>query len=293
MSIDDQALGYQQILYKEFGSSCVLVRAEPVSGGCINNGVMLGTSQGSYFLKWNSDDVADMFDKEFQGLKILREQRVIPIPEPYFTGNIPGVSYLILEYVESGRRSPDFWRNFGEKLASLHKISTDHFGLDHNNYIGSLPQLNEWHEGWIDFLIEKRLLPQLKIGQRNGFISNKLMNQFNEFFKKLSELIPNESASLLHGDLWSGNVITGADGFVCLIDPAVYYGNREIEIAFTRLFGGFDREFYDQYNELLPLGSGFEHRIDIHNLYPLLVHVNLFGTSYLSGIVRTLNKYIS
>ena len=113
MSTDHLVSCYQQILYKEFGSSCVLVSAAPVSGGCINNGVILGTSQGSYFLKWNSDDVADMFDKEFQGLEILREQRVIPIPEPYFTGNIPGVSYLILEYVESGRRSPDFWRNFG------------------------------------------------------------------------------------------------------------------------------------------------------------------------------------
>ena len=115
--------------------------------------------------------------------------------------------------------------------------------------------------------------------------------KFNNLYKKLEEIIPEEPASLLHGDMWSGNFMTGPDGYVCLMDPAVYYGHRETEIAFSRLFGGFGNDFYHAYNEKWPLSPGFEQRVDIHNLYPLLVHVNLFGTSYLGGIERTLKKY--
>ena len=281
---------YQQILHKEVGSACSLLNAAPVSGGCINNGMHLKTNEKDFFLKWNSEDALDMFEKEFESLEYLRKQKVVSIPEPCFTGSDFNISYLVLEFIESGRRSPNFWSDFGEKLASLHQASAGHFGFDYDNYIGSLPQRNEWNTNWVDFFIEQRLKPQLLSAQKNGLISNKMMDQFHGLFELLPSVFPVESPALIHGDLWSGNIMTGADGIICLIDPAVYFGNREIEIAFTHLFGGFDHEFYDTYEEVFPLQIDFENRIDLYNLYPLLVHVNLFGASYLSGIKSTLQR---
>jgi fructosamine-3-kinase len=146
-----------------------------------------------------------------------------------------------------------------------------------------LLQSNEYTANWIDFFIEKRLKAQAGLAFYNGEIPRSLYDKFNDLYNKLPELLPSEKPALLHGDLWSGNVIVGSNGHVSLIDPAVYYGNREAEIAFTKLFGGFSSAFYDAYNEAFPLEKGFEERIDIYNLYPLLVHVNLFGSGYING----------
>lgn len=293
MNFDAGQSIYQEVLSQTYGNDCRLIGTTPVSGGCINNGVILKSNKGKFFLKWHEGDFDDMFEKEFQGLNLLRDQQVVTIPEPYATGHTRDISYLLLEYIENGKRSSQFWTDFAHKLGSMHAISSDRYGLDHNNYIGRLPQLNEWSESWLDFFIEKRLMVQLNLGQKNNFITHGQMKLFEGLFRKLPDLIPDESPCLLHGDLWSGNFLTGEDGLVCLIDPAVYYGNREIEIAFTHLFGGFEREFYDHYDDVCPLVPGFSSRIDIYNLYPLLVHVNLFGGSYLPGILKTLGRYVT
>ncbi len=286
-------LFYNEVLLQSFGASCRLIEASPVSGGCINHAVALKSTCGHYFLKWNNQEMSDMFLKEMEGLKVLRSVNLVSIPKPYQTGIIDGKSYLLLEHIEGNNRSPQFWSDFAQRLASIHSNTAEQFGLDHHNYIGRLPQSNRWDINWIDFFIEQRLLTQLKLGQKNGYISSALMNKFEALFKKLSGLIPSETPALIHGDLWSGNYMTGSDGLVCLIDPAIYYGNREVEIAFTRLFGGFSEVFYDSYNEVQPLLPGFEDRTDLYNLYPLLVHVNLFGSSYLSGITTILSRFVT
>ena len=165
------------------------------------------------------------------------------------------------------------------------------FGLDHDNYIGSLPQSNHQHTSWVEFFIEERLEKQIALAKNSGALNNSTIQQFNNLFKRLKEIIPEEKPSLLHGDLWNGNYMLAADGCACLIDAAVYYDHREMDLAMTRLFGGFPEEFYESYHETFPLSSGFEERVDIHNLYPLLVHVNLFGGSYISQVKSVLSRF--
>jgi len=185
----------------------------------------------------------------------------------------------------------DYWTDFGHKLAGLHRCSKENFGLDHDNYIGSLPQSNGSSSTWVEFFINQRLRVQLTLAKNGNNIPSQLLQSFDKLIQKIPDWLPEEKPALLHGDLWSGNVMVGSDGKVCLIDPAVYYGHREIELAFTTLFGGFDQSFYHAYNEEFPLAQGYEDRFDIYNLYPLLVHVNLFGSSYLSGIQTILDRF--
>ena len=132
----------------------------------------------------------------------------------------------------------------------------------------------------------------MQLAIQNGLVSSNFIERYRNFYKLIPDLLPADQPALLHGDLWSGNVMVGGDGKVCLIDPAVYYGHREIELAFTQLFGGFDHEFYRSYQSTYPLEAGFDQRVDIYNMYPLMVHVNLFGTSYLSGVERVLKRYL-
>ena len=154
-------------------------------------------------------------------------------------------------------------------MASLHRNSNSQFGLNFDNYIGSLPQINSLKDNWIDFFIENRLEKLVELCYNSQLLDNKTKNQFNQLYYRLDKLIPNEKPSLIHGDLWSGNVIVNQKGEVCLVDPAVYYAHREIELAFTFLFGSNPEEFYKTYNEIFPLEKAWKSRIDLFNLYPL------------------------
>jgi protein-ribulosamine 3-kinase len=232
-----------------------------------------------------------MFEMEARGLSILHSANAIKIPEVIVTGDADGISYLVLEFIDPGTRRSDFWKDFGRKLAALHRHSSGSFGLDHDNYIGSLQQSNLQRKTWIEFFITERLEKQIELANNLGSISNLIIQQFHNVFKRLPDLIPVEKPSLVHGDLWNGNYIVAEDGSACLIDPAVYYGHREMDLAMMRLFGGFGHELYEAYNEVFPLENGFESRIDIHNLYPLMVHVNLFGESYLSQVKAILSRF--
>lgn len=281
---------YKKVIAEEIGSKVELTRVDPVSGGCINNGIKLITSEGIYFLKWNSQ-AGDMFEKESRGLELLRAPGIVTIPNTIGFGTLDSTDYLLMEFISGGPRSVDYWADFGEKLAALHQISQTNFGLDHDNYIGSLAQSNELNSSWVEFFINQRLRIQLDLANDRNLIPMKILTAFDSLMSRLPQLLPEEQPSLLHGDLWSGNVMVGNDGEICLIDPAVYFGHREIELAFTTLFGGFDQAFYQAYNEQFPLTAGYEDRFDICNLYPLLVHLNLFGSSYLPGIQATLKKF--
>ena len=279
-------------LSEKFSRSLIIQNIKPVSGGCINNTIRLETNLKTFFLKINSaKKFPGMFETEAKGLQLLAKANEIKIPAVILSGEYDDISYLIFEWIEQGKRRKDFFEDFGRKLARVHKHTGKYFGLDHNNYIGSLPQSNQQSENGIDFFIEQRLLKQIDLAVANNAISNSTIEQFDNLFKKLPEIIPNETPALLHGDLWSGNYMTDENGAACIIDPAVYYGYREADIAMTKLFGGYDSEFYDAYNEELPLQNGWQERLDIFNLYPLMVHVNLFGGGYMQQVKQVLGKY--
>ena len=263
------------------------------SGGCINNGGRLSTSAGEYFLKWNErEKYPGMFAAEARGLSMLRKVNALRIPSVISTGETGEHQFLLLEYIDEKPKQKDFWEALGEGLAKQHRLTSPTFGLDHDNYIGSLPQHNAPSSDWISFFIEHRLHAQVRLAVRSGKITSSVVKDFDALFKKLPSILPTEKPSLLHGDLWSGNLITDYTGGPCLIDPAVYYGNREAEIAFTRLFGGFSATFYEAYNASYPLLTGHEKRADLYNLYPLLVHVNLFEGGYASRVVSILRSFV-
>lgn len=289
---EDQFQFFEGVLFETLGRDVQVNEYRLLQGGNINVTVQVHTGEGKYFIKYNTRNHEGMFEAEAKGLNLLRDANVTRIPEVYNWGRRDGQDYLILENIEYAKPNLDYWDILGQNLASLHRQTSDSFGLGFNNYIGSLQQNNEPYTDWISFFIEKRLNIQAGLAYYNDLISKELYDKFQDFYKVLPNLLPDEKPSLLHGDLWSGNVITDDKGKPCLIDPAVYYGNREMEMAFTTLFGGFDNRFYEAYHESFPLQPRFDERIPIYNIYPLMVHVNIFGTSYLPPVLRTLNRYL-
>lgn len=279
-------------LNEYFKSDVMVSGSKPVSGGCINHCLELQTSSGKIFLKFNdASRYPGMFEAEREGLLLLGAAEAIPVPGVISSGEVRGISYLLLEWIESGKRIKNFWTDFGISLARLHRHTTGYFGLEGDNYIGSLFQSNHKRTSWIDFFIHERIEPQLKLAKDTAAMGDSTIGMFDSIFAKLDQLIPVEKPALLHGDLWSGNFLANKDGRATLVDPAVYYGHREMDLAMTKLFGGFDPEFYTAYQELVPLEKGFESRADIHNLYPLLVHVNLFGGGYQDQVHSILRKF--
>lgn len=265
-----------------------------VSGGSINQAARLILSNGtSCFLKWNPTAKPDMFAKEQLGLELLDSAETsIRIPEVYATGATGNnIGFLLQEYIEQGQSKSSSGEEFGRGLAALHKHTDEQYGLDHNNYIGRLPQSNKRHSNWIDFFIEERINPQLKMATDSGKLRSGTVAHFESMYEELPTIFPDEPPSLLHGDLWGGNYFYDEEGRATIYDPAVYYGHREIELAFTYLFGGYSSLFYNAYREADPLQSGFNRRKDIYNLYPLLVHTNLFGGSYARQVQSIVNQF--
>ena len=255
-----------------------------IVGGCINNAIKINTNKGDFFVKWNTNSKANMFQSEYNGLKVLKDTNTIRIPNVLCFDD----DFLILEFIPPSNPNNAFWEVFGQKLALMHKQTHSKFGLDFDNYIGSLYQDNTQNKNWTEFFIQNRLQAQLSIGNFSGT----LLSDFDKLFQKLPNLFPNEKPALLHGDLWSGNFLAKNGDTPMLIDPAIYYGNREMDIAISKLFGGFNSDFYFAYNESHPLENGWEERIQICNLYPLLVHVNLFGGAYINQVKNILSYYV-
>ena len=251
----------------------------------------MSASQGECFVKVNSANrFPGMFEAESKGLNRLRQTDTLRIPEVYSVCQFGDDAYLLMEYLPEAPKGTDFWEVFGTGLASLHRHSNESYGLDHDNYIGSLPQSNTVASDWTSFFVEQRLEPQLRMA--DSLINSSERRRFEQLFHRLDQLIPSEPPALLHGDLWSGNYLTDDHGMPVLMDPAIYFGHREMDLAMMHLFGGFSTELFQHYHDVYPLEKGWRERIDLHNLYPLLVHVNLFGPSYLSGIRSTLVRYV-
>ena len=263
-----------------------------IGGGSINIAYRVETNQGQFFIKMNSASrFPKMFEKEALGLEVLFDAGEIPVPEVIAVGENKKDAFLILKFIHSGSRRTSFWDDFGIGLARLHKHSQPVFGFSHDNYIGSLSQINKEHESWDKFFTEERLKPLIRLAFNNGKMEKEDLKAFEIFEKKIPEIFPVEPPALLHGDLWSGNFMADENGNAVIIDPAVYYGHREMDLGMSQLFGGFHARFYEAYNEAYPLQPGWEKRLDFCNLYPLLVHLNLFGMSYLIEIRSVLNKF--
>ena len=264
-----------------------------IPGGCINHGGILVTSRGYLFIKWNDRSAYPlMFEKEAKGLNLLRTTKTTRIPKVIGYDECEIYQFILLELIESKLRVADFWRILGQNLAFQHKHTSSAFGLDHSNFIGSLLQYNKPSDSWNDFFINQRLEVQINLARGQDKPVEVLKKKLEKFYLKLPSLTPEEKPALLHGDLWSGNLVSDESGYPCLIDPAVYYGHREAELAYTKLFDRFDRVFYQTYEEAFPLAPGFEERADIYNLYPLLVHHNLFGGSYLTQAEAIVDRFI-
>ncbi len=271
-----------------------IAKVAPVSGGDISEAFCLtGLSRRKWFLKTNTALAAAlMFRREAQGLALLGAAGVIQTPRVYGHGeDAEGNAFLLLSFVEEGPRSALFWERFGHQLAALHCQTSAFFGFAHDNFIGRLPQSNRRHPSWPEFYAEERLLPQMRLARQQGFLDRTAERQLNRLCQQLGALCPAEPPALTHGDLWSGNFLCNTCGEPVLIDPAAAYTHREMDLAMSRLFGGFDARFYAAYEEAWPLAPGFAERIGIYQLYYLLVHVNLFGSSYEGDVRRILKPW--
>lgn len=266
-----------------------VVRAEAVGGGCINDSRALFTAHGpQLFLKQNAQPPRGMFAREAEGLEALARAGDGPrVPQPIFVSE----TFLLLEYLAPAPAAPQAWEVLGRRLAQLHLHTSPRFGFPHDNFLGETPQPNGWLDDGYEFFGERRLLFQARLARERGLLGAANVQRVERLAGRLRELIPEQPASLMHGDLWSGNVIPGPDGHRCLIDPAAHYGWAEAELAMTALFGGFPPEFYAAYEAVRPLAPGYRERFDLYNLYHLLNHLNLFGSSYLPAVEGILARY--
>lgn len=265
------------------GSSFILQNTpQPISGGSINQCFLLKGSEQSFFIKLNQPGFMSMFEAEYAGLLEIHCSDTIRTPKPLCFGRNNDNVYLIMEYIPFTTRTVNH-AELGRQLAAMHQITQSQFGWHRNNTIGSTPQINTREYNWCKFWRDYRLQHQLNLAQRQGYgghlqqLGERLLAQMDVLFSSY-----NPPASLLHGDLWSGNYSGADDGTPVVFDPAVYYGDRETDLAMTELFGGFTAEFYSAYNEVYPLDSGYDSRKNLYNLYHVLNHVNLFGHSYIA-----------
>lgn len=269
----------------------------PVGGGSINQTFKVIADGKNYFCKINSvTDFPALFEKEASGLNMLRSTGCISTPAVLEIDYQESNQILLLEWVEGGLKSQAFWKNFGQRLANLHAWQNigpekPSFGFKEDNYMGALLQLNSFMDDWCDFFREKRLEPQLNLAAQNGLLPSATRSRFEQLYEKFPQIFEPAPPSLLHGDLWSGNFICNQNVEPILIDPAVYYGHAAMDLGMTTLFGGFDKQFYDSYNYWRPLPANYREQWEVCNLYPLLIHLNLFGSGYLSSIESTLRRF--
>ncbi|MGK7930637.1 MAG: fructosamine kinase family protein [Microcystaceae cyanobacterium] len=260
-----------------------------VSGGCINQGYSLTGLGKTYFVKVNDPSQVEMFAAEALGLKQIFATNTIRVPKPICSGATERFSYIVLEWVELGRSQKNSWQEMGKQLAQMHKIDlVSQFGWDRNNTIGSTPQLNPWADNWADFFAESRIGYQLNLAKRRGGNFIDIGNFVEVVRDSLKERKPHPS--LVHGDLWSGNASLTQKGEPIIFDPATYYGDHEVDLAMTELFGGFSSQFYQGYESVFPLDQGYSKRKVLYNLYHILNHFNLFGGGYESQALRMMKQ---
>jgi len=259
------------------------------SGGSIAQSFIVTLEDDSKcFVKTMLDKNSQVLKSEALGLNELSKTKAIQVPTPLACDK----HVLILPFVESGRPNKAFWYRFGQQLAELHRYPAGEYGFSEDNFIGATPQQNTPHSLWSEFFWQQRLCFQFRLLESKGMVSPELQQGFATLESRIGDLVGEpEGPSLLHGDLWNGNYLCSSKGDPVLIDPAIYYGDRETDLAMSRLFGGFAPEFYQAYEEAYPLRNGAEDRVDLYNLYHILNHINLFGLSYYEQALNLLKKY--
>lgn len=266
--------------------------AERIHGGDINETYRLSTEEGPMFLKLNdAKRYPDMFAREFSGLEALRATKTLSVPRPLAAGAVGNRAYLVTEFMEKGGAVPDFWESFAAGLSKLHQHTHSHFGFPETNYIGSIKQYNSSYNNWAVFYAFNRLQPLTRAAYDKQLLDREMVVQMERLWRYLPSIFPDEPPALLHGDLWSGNFMVGPDGRACIYDPSVYYGHREMDLAMARLFGGFDTRFFYAYESFYPLAGNWQQRISVCQLYPLLVHLLLFGGTYKNNLKEILDGF--
>lgn len=312
----------KEALHAVFGDRTEILESNRVPGGDINHAFRLCLSTGEkVFLKTNSIGNSKFFITEAHGLAALGQPEAIGVPKVLGAGtdSQKGISFLLLEYMESAPSVKNYWEVFGHELAALHKAVPGHieklrtredtqrthrpscffvtdgqslprYGFWEDNFIGANPQKNLPSASWIDFYRESRLMPQIKMADH--YFDSAMRKKAGYLLEHLERYLREpEFPSLLHGDLWSGNVLCGNDGKAWILDPAVYIGDFETDLAMTQLFGSFPSAFYSAYREVNPIDKGYDQRRELYHLYHLLNHLNLFGRMYLGSVTEILNRY--
>ncbi len=269
------------------------LKFQAVGGGSINQTCRLVFSDHSVFCKINSaSKFPHLFQKEANGLNLIRKQNVIKTPGVIDCFEQDHSQILLLEWIDTGERTEVFWKSFGEQLAALHQVSNGYFGLDEENYMGSVPQTNQPSADWIPFFVDQRLRPLLLKCADKKLLTTRHQQQFENLYQHLPGIFDSESKpALVHGDLWSGNYMCGPASQPFLIDPAVYFGHPSVDLGMTTLFGGFRSSFYEAYQYHAAFPYNYKEQWKVCNLYPLLIHLYLFGRSYLPQIEQTLSKF--
>lgn len=289
-------------VHTALGEHVEITGTSRVHGGDINHAFRLSLSTGeTVFVKTNSIQNADFFTAEACGLLSLSSTETIGVPRFLELGidQQQNLSFLLLEYIESISPSKTYWETFGQKLAYMHQadpfqasgLHPARYGFPEDNFIGASPQKNLPKESWIDFYRECRLIPQIEMA--GHYFDSGIKKKFLYLLEHLDSYLREPPfLSLLHGDLWSGNVLCGSGGKAWVVDPAVYVGDFETDLAMTQLFGSFPAAFYSAYQEINPIDKGYAVRRELYHLYHLLNHLNLFGRMYLGSVTEILNKYI-
>lgn len=264
----------------------------PLSGGDINDSFRIITEDGEdCFIKMNrSGAPKEIITTEAQGLKLMQAKGVSMIPSPVRLIQNSTDAGLVMAYYPTQETTDADWNRFFEQLAFMHQISEEQFGGS-DNFIGELPQSNEHRNNWVPFYSNNRLLPQLTLAHSNGYLSDSDRNEGEVLMDRLANWMPVERPALIHGDLWNGNILPTSQG-ILLIDPCPHFGHREMDFAMMSLFSGFPvKKHLRTYENIYPLEDGLFDRIELYQLYYLLVHLNLFGTAYLPGVQRIIRKF--
>lgn len=264
-----------------------------LSGGSISSAYLLKWDKGAYFLKVNtSSDALEMFVAEQQGLQAIEATATIAVPKVHCVDVYENKAFLLMDFIGSKPADTADYKTVGTQLAKLHLNYQKKFGFTTNNFIGSLPQSNKQHTDWASFYWHERIAPQLKLAKQSKLLkANEIITE-KTAITAFEELLGKDvKPSLLHGDLWAGNYLIATDGTPYLIDPATYWGHSMVDIAMSKLFGGFGNEFYIAYHNMIPKTDNYNAQVDLYQLYFLLVHLNMFGRSYYGGVATILKRY--
>lgn len=272
----------------------MIKRITPLRGGDISLAFRLETETQAFFVKVNREtDALKMFETESRGLETIRNTSTICAPRPIMVGQSAGHAFLVLEFIESRQPTPKDFEKLGNRLCALHRSPVTLYGADEDNFIGSLPQKNVRTDNWPGFYGDFRLIPQLTLARERGYLEPGEIPDPENIHRSLSKILNCQRPSALHGDLWNGNFLISPDGEPFLIDPAFYCGHSQVDIAMTKLFGGFGPAFYAAYYSGMDDLSLDPPELDLYQLYYLLVHLNLFGSSYYPAVMKILSRYFS